>query len=113
MALDNQYAPGGQVQWDGTDVAVGTTPGYKPWILRFQVSASVGTLVGITKLKDLKSFGKFWLDGETLVLPFAAHRGGDPLAFGYWNYPKGGKPTKVFKDFKFKRVFVQAAISYG
>jgi hypothetical protein len=112
LSLDGRYNAGGQVQWDGTDVAVGCA-GCKPWITRFQISGSSASNVGFTKLKlPRKGFGTFWLDGSTLVLPFATNRGG-VRSFGYWNYPKGGKPTKVFKTLHFERFFVAAAISHG
>jgi hypothetical protein len=107
------YLGGGQVQWDGTDVAVGSPALEAPWIARFQVSGSSATFVGFTKLKlPRRGFGTFSLDGGTLVLPFSTGPGG-VKSFGYWNYPKGGKPTKVFKTLHFKRLFVAAAISHG
>jgi len=117
LTLNGQYGGnylgGGQVQWDGEDVAVGAPPLEEPWITRFQVSGSSATFAGSTKLRlPRRGFGMFWLDGGTLVLPFSTGRGG-VKSFGYWNYPKGGKPTKVFKALHFPRIFVAVAISHG
>ena len=117
LTLNGQYGGnylgGGQVQWDGADVVVGAPPLEEPWIARFQVSGSSATFAGLTKLKlPRRGFGMFWLDGSTLVLPFSTGRGG-VKSFGYWSYPKGGKPTNVFKALHFARIFVTAAISHG
>jgi hypothetical protein len=110
---NGSYSGGGQVQSDGADVAVGAPPLEEPQIDRFQVSGSSATFVESVKLKlPRRGFGVFWLDGGTLVLPFSTGRGG-VKSFGYWNYPKGGKPTQVFKALHFTRIFVAAAMSHG
>lgn len=75
----------GQMQWDGTDLAV--LDQYYGTLVRYSVSHNIGTKVDETKLKPAGQVGNFWIQGNAVVAP--EYR---MLDIGIWNYPQGGKP---------------------
>ena len=87
------------VQWDGSDFALQS---FRPnhhngdrlleKVFRLQISGSKGSVVGISEFKNwpTKVSGSSWIDGGTII--------GTPYAqIAFWNYPNGGKATKVVK----------------
>ena len=64
-------------------------------ILRVNISGSVGTIIGKTKLNSSKACLKyFWLQDGALITP---QSGGGTKArkLGLWPYPAGGKPSQI------------------
>jgi hypothetical protein len=86
------YEPGG-VQWDGTYVAVGNEDLYNNIIDEFSISGTQGKLArpGGTPLDGATLVLQFWIQGKVVIGP--NHGGSGSVMF--WNYPKGGSPTKV------------------
>ncbi len=83
----NIVAPG-QVQWDGTNLAVGDAGVSPAVIYQFAMSGSMGTETGSTTLGGTKSVREFWIQGGTVVAP-------DPNSgvVDFFNYPAGGSPA--------------------
>jgi hypothetical protein len=97
IALDRRTWTPGDVQWDGTYVAV-ATGGYRvryPRIYRVQVTSSGGKVVGTVHPRNLYRDPEFTLFGSD-VIGMAGGRGDN---IDIWPYPDGGKPTRVIADF--------------
>jgi hypothetical protein len=103
VTLHNSFAPGGGVQWDGTDLAVESPNGRHntkgPTVIdRVQISGSTGMMTTPVYLSTGKSNQnpgvgtQFWIDGNSLVKQEYASRG-----VGRWKYPAGGKVVSIFK----------------
>jgi hypothetical protein len=87
----------GPVQWDGTEVTIENPE--PPIIYRIQVSGSVGTVVGTTKLRNQTKtkrvpYSRTWIEGDTVIT--STGRGNKRI--GLWRYPAGGKPLRVLKN---------------
>jgi hypothetical protein len=87
------------IQWDGTDLTFGAGAG--PTLYQIALSGSTGSVVGSTSLSDASRVWQFWITNN---LGGKKHKGlrviaptiGDSAPFaGYWNYPAGGRPTKM------------------
>jgi hypothetical protein len=93
------------VQWDGTDLAVGSGAGST--LYQIQVSGSTGKVVDSTPLDGAGSVWQFWIThtlggkkshkGIRVIAPTYGGSGGAEV--GYWNYPAGGNPTKTITGF--------------
>ncbi len=83
----NVVAPG-QVQWDGTNLAVGDAGVSPAVIYQFAMSGGTGTESGSTTLDGTKSVRQFWIQGRTVVAP-------DPNngVVDFFSYPAGGSPS--------------------
>ncbi len=88
------------VQWDGSDLAVGSGAG--PTLYQIKLSGSTGSVVGSTPLGGAGSVWQFWIThvlggkrhtGVRVIAPTYGGTGGAEV--GYWNYPSGGNPTKT------------------
>lgn len=79
----------GQVQWDGTNVAVADAGLSPSPVYQFKIGGQTGKLTGTTILRNSKFVRQFWIAGGTLVGP-------DPAGHdvGFWNYPAGGSPAQ-------------------
>ncbi len=89
LSVNQTIVGPGQVQWDGSALAIGDTGVTPSVIYRFSVSGSVATLDGSTTLDNTKSVRQFWIDGASVIGPdFDA-------AVGVWNYPGGGAPVEL------------------
>lgn len=89
LAVKQPIAMPGQVQWDGSYVAVGDS-GVKPSVVyQFSVNGSSATMVGTTTLDGTMSVRQFWIDGASIVGPDFGKN------VGVWNYPQGGTRTKT------------------
>jgi len=88
VSVNQSIAGPGQVQWDGSALAVGDTGVAPSVIYRFSVSGSSATRIGSTTLRATKSVRQFWVDGAHVIGPdFDAD-------VGVWNYPAGGSLVK-------------------
>jgi hypothetical protein len=90
IALKADIERPGQVEWDGSDVAVGDAGATPPVIDRFSISGSTGTKVGSTTLGGAKGVGQFWIASARVVGPDF-----EKDDVGFWSYPAGGSPTKT------------------
>ncbi len=95
ISVSQSIANAGQVQWDGTYLAIEDLS--HPTIYQFQVSGSAATLKGTTKLTGAGTWGgQSWIKSGTVIVPFAPS-GSSPSVVGYWKYPGGGSPSKTIK----------------
>ena len=95
ISVSQSIAAAGQVQWDGTYVAIEDLS--HPVIYQFKVSGSTATRKGTTKLTGAGNWGgQSRIQGGAVIVPYSPS-GSTPTALGYWNYPAGGSPTKTIK----------------
>lgn len=85
----------GPMQWDGTNLAVGSGAGAT--IYQIAVSGSQGSVVGSTQLDGAGFVWQFWIQGSRLIGPTYAGTSGAEV--GYWKYPAGGVATKTITGF--------------
>jgi hypothetical protein len=90
IALNAKITRPGEIEWDGSDVAVGDAGTTPPVIDRFSISGSSGTKVGSTTLGGAKDVAQFWIANAHVVGPDFKR---DDV--GFWSYPAGGSPTKT------------------
>ncbi len=95
VTLNQAILLGGQVQWDGANVAVADAR--SAVVYQFTVSGSYGDKVGTTLLgQNARYIQQFWVQGRTLVVP-NVYRGPHyrPLSdVLFYRYPAGGSATK-------------------
>jgi hypothetical protein len=87
----NQNIQGpGQIQWDGTNVAIEDSAASPSVLYRFSISGSKGREVGSTVLSGTTIVAQFWIYGKEVI-------GSDSDAgmVGIWNYPDGGSPVNT------------------
>ncbi len=89
ITVNASIAAPGQVQWDGTNLAVGDAGVTPSVIYQLSVSGSAATTVGSTTLDGTTSVAQFWIQGSRLIGP------GLHSAVGIWKYPAGGNPIKT------------------
>jgi hypothetical protein len=95
ISVNQSISAAGQVQWDGTYVAIEDLS--YPVIYQFQVSGSAATRKGTTTLSGAGVWGgQSWIQGGTVVVPFTK-TGYSPNKFGFWKYPAGGTAKKIIK----------------
>ncbi len=90
ITLDQSIAWGGQVQWDGKHIAVGTDDASPAMIYQFAIHGSTGTEVGSTTLGGSEAVPQFWIQGKDVIGPEASSN-----EVGIWRYPAGGVPIKT------------------
>jgi hypothetical protein len=90
IALNATIESPGQVEWDGTDLAVGDAGAAPSVIDRFSISGSSGTKAGSTQLGGSKEVAQFWIEGADVIGPDF-----EKNDVGFWSYPAGGSPTKT------------------
>ena len=99
-SIDQQVGIPGQMQWDGS---------YMTWqsnneqgaetVSRLAISGSQVSIVGATHLKGIKlQPHQSWIYNGVVMVPFAQH-GAKSNEIGIWAYPKGGKATKLIRNF--------------
>lgn len=93
VTLDRTIKMPGQMQWDGTAVAIADAGVSPTPVYRFKVSAGKGRLTGTTRLRASRFVRQFWIDGSTLVGP---NPGGHDV--GFWTYPAGGSPDRTISN---------------
>ncbi|MGA7355728.1 MAG: hypothetical protein WBW76_09900 [Candidatus Cybelea sp.] len=87
IALNQSIGEAGNIQWDGTYLAMADEDAST--IYQFAISGSTGTEVGATQLNGTNDIGQFWIQGGTVVVP---DDGTGTL--GFWSYPGGGSAKK-------------------
>jgi hypothetical protein len=90
IALSAAIKRPGEIEWDGTDLAVGDAGTAPPVIDRFSISGNSGTKVGSTTLGSAKGVAQFWIASAHVVGPDF-----EKDDVGFWSYPAGGSPTKT------------------
>lgn len=98
ISLDQSIVTGGAMQWIGqylTIVDMGQGYPQPAVIYRFSISGSSGTKVSSTTLNKSYANAQFWIQGATVIGPvaYSSVRG-----IGFWQFPAGGSPFKVFSD---------------
>jgi hypothetical protein len=84
----------GQVQWDGSALAIGDTSVTPSVVYRFSVSGGSASRTGSTTLDTTKSVRQFWVDGARVIGPDY------DSDVGVWAYPAGGSPVKRINSVK-------------
>jgi hypothetical protein len=109
ITLNQHISVAGQVQWDGTYLAVEDLS--NPVIYQFKVSGSAAKRVGTTHLMGTGSTAaQSWIQAGTVVVPFGANTH-SPNEVGFWNYPAGGAATKVIKKHLSTSLLAGATVS--
>jgi hypothetical protein len=91
ITLDTDVPPQGDVQWDGTYLAIGEYD--NATIHRFEFQGTKGTQVGTVGLSGAGYIRQFWIqDGVVIGPQLLANR------IGFWSYPRGGAPLKIIRD---------------
>lgn len=94
IAVSAPIGGAGQVQWDGTNLAVEDSRATPSVVYQLSVKGSTAATVGSTTLGGTKSVRQFWIDGSRIIGPdFDA-------AVGIWNYPAGGNPVKTITSIR-------------
>lgn len=92
ISLNQAVNEPGNLQWDGTYMAIGDSS--TNVIYRFSFSGSTGTEVGSTTLGGVTyGLNQFWIDGSSVVGAAAVDK-----EVGIWKYPAGGSPVKVINQ---------------
>ncbi len=92
----------GNIQWDGTDLAVGdyTSPGVV-YRLKIEPRKRIATLAETVTLegpvRQPPEGAEFWLNGGRLIMPFGTGKNVNKI--GFWNYPSGGYPVGQLSRF--------------
>lgn len=90
----------GQVQWDGTYVAVGDTTTTN--IYRFAILGSTGTLQGTTSLEGATTINDFTIHAPDVLVSNAYQvHSGDYTDALFYAYPAGGKVRKEVANGKY------------
>jgi hypothetical protein len=111
ISVGQTIANAGQVQWDGTYLAIEDLS--HPTIYQFAVSGSAATLKGTTQLTGAGDWGaQSWIQGGSAIVPYAAS-GSSPSVVGYWKYPAGGSATKRIKKHLGTGVLAGVTVSVG
>jgi hypothetical protein len=90
IALKATIERPGEIEWYGTDLAVGDAGVTPPVIDRFSISGNSGTKVGSTTLASAKGVAQFWIASAHVVGPDF-----EKDDVGFWSYPAGGSPSKM------------------
>jgi len=81
------------IEWYGNYLAVGDL--FVPEIYEFTIHHHTGIEVSSTPLNGVGGgAGQFFIDGKTVIVPV----GSSPGTIGYWPYPSGGTPIKIWHD---------------
>jgi hypothetical protein len=103
LTINGDIGTPGQVQWDGSYIAVQSRTPAK--ISRLAISGSAATIVGTTRLKGkVANASQSWIYGGRIIVPYAI-RELRIDKIGVWKYPEGGQQVSKFAHFggsKFK-----------
>jgi hypothetical protein len=92
ITLSQNITAPGQVQWDGSHLAIGDT-GVSPSIIyQFSISGGTGSEVGSTTLGGSNTVEQFWIQGNRVVGPNFYFSG---IGVGFWPYPAGGSASQT------------------
>lgn len=111
ISVSQSIANAGQVQWDGTYLAIEDLS--HPVIYQFSISGSAATRKGTTKLSGAGNWGgQSWIQGKTVIVPFAS-TGSSPDEVGYWSYPAGGQAKETISKNLGSGPLTAAVVSAG
>ena len=79
----------GQVQWDGSHVAVFANLNHSHQVYQFTIDSGSATVVNITSLEGGSEMRDTWIQGNTIVAA------GNQHAVWFFTYPAGGHATKT------------------
>jgi hypothetical protein len=103
ISIDQSVGQPGQLQWDGSYITYEAVNFGAVKISRLSISGSEATIVGTTKLKTLnRGAQESFIVGGQVIVPHPL-RGVRANVISFFNYPKGGKPTRTIRhigDFK-------------
>jgi hypothetical protein len=91
VAVTQTIKAPGQVQWDGTYLAIGDAGVSPAKIYQFTISGSGATKAGTTTLDGTTSVRQSWIEGATVIGPDYGK------SVGLWKYPAGGSPAKMLR----------------
>jgi len=91
ITLDTDVSPQGDVQWDGTYLAIGEYS--NATIHRFEIQGTKGTQIGTVSLSGAAYIRQFWIQDGVVIGPQLLDN-----RIGFWSYPQGGAPLKMIKD---------------
>jgi hypothetical protein len=97
--INQAISAAGGIQWNGQYITVGNANG-QGVIYEVQVSGSQGTVEGSTTLKKTSNVFQFWIQGTMVVAANIIDFNPADGNVGVWNYPGGGKATKIIGGFK-------------
>ena len=104
IKLENPVGLPGNIQWDGSDLAVGNyedpTTIYRLKVShKFKDAKLEGTVTLSGPSQESAEGVQFWIGGGTLVMPFGARTHRYVNQLGLWNYPYGGQPVAEWGGF--------------
>ena len=103
LSIDQHVGVPGQIQWDGSYMTwQSSNPQGADTISRFVTNGSQATIVGTTNLEGIKlQTHQSWIYNDSVIVPFAhpGARRAKSNEIGIWSYPKGGKATKLIRNF--------------
>ena len=103
LSVDQRVGAPGQIQWDGSYMTwQSSDPRGADVISRFVTNGSQATIVGTTTLEGIQlQTHQSWIYNGSVIVPFAPHgtKRVKSNEIGIWSYPKGGKATKLIRNF--------------
>ncbi len=100
ITVDQNIGFAGSMQWLGKYLSIadlGPNGGSitDSVIYRFAISGSSGTRVSTTTLDLSLAHAQFWIQGNKVIGPVSYD---SVRAIGFWSFPAGGAPIKMFSD---------------
>jgi hypothetical protein len=84
ITLKQYIAHGGQVQWDGRSLAIGTNGTSPEVVYRLAIHGEQGRSIHIARLQGSSPVMQFWIQGHNIIGPEQSAN-----AVGIWKYPSG------------------------
>jgi hypothetical protein len=114
LTLSEGLSDAGPIQWDGHDLAIGYANYSASAIYQVTVSGPNGTVIGTTTLQlrgPHPSGAPFWIQGRTIIAPYARSRLVNYRQVGFWHYPAGGAAFKQIRPQSGKTNFTSEVVS--
>ena len=92
ISMNQSLGGPGQVQWDGSYLAIGDITVSPSVVYRFSISGSTATEIGSLELVGSDQVLQFWIQNGLLVGP--DNHNNDA---GFWSYPGGGDEDEKIK----------------
>jgi hypothetical protein len=97
VTLNKTIRFGGQIQWDGQELAIQTSE--FPRIYQVRVSGSTAKIVHTIKLSGVGNRAtQSWIQDGKIAVP-TGEQNKRPDEIFFWRYPAGGNPIKTFEHF--------------
>jgi hypothetical protein len=90
ITLNQNIQGPGQIQWDGSNIAIEDSSASPSVLYQFSITGSTGQQVGSTVLNGVTTVAQFWIQGKEVV-------GSAPYdnEIAFWDYPAGGSPVNT------------------